>query len=175
MQPALAPLLQKVERCPSGHLLIDTNSQQMWIRHISWLRVFLRRNRVTWARNRPSNDQRSWLVNIYWFLIQRYFVSSWSSPNRHLFFHHRVAKIPHIALHCTAASHVNEKETINIWVNLRNLCSNSTPKKVIKKNFSSYREGFTKKRSCSFGFCTNEGGRALPKFFGTLHNGQAVN
>ena len=30
------------------------------------------------------------------------------------------------------------------------------------------RDGLPKKSSCSFGFCPNEGGRALPNFFGTL-------
>ena len=30
------------------------------------------------------------------------------------------------------------------------------------------KEGFPKKNCCSFGFCPNEGGRALPKLFGIV-------
>ena len=34
-----------------------------------------------------------------------------------------------------------------------------------KMVFLGLREGFPKKRSCSFGFCPNEGGEALLKYF----------
>ena len=45
-------------------------------------------------------------------------------------------------------------------------------KKIVGLVHFQFREGFTKKSSCSFGFCPNEGGRALPKF--CVHFSQTV-